>query len=901
MGTQVGRYALRTAELDGEDHHVGLFIAIDGPFRGSSIPLGLQEAAKFLAQLHAKAQDLVDGLTSDAAKQLLDFYDIHARFHEYYHEVNALGLPRHCRNIGIASGSGTGNRVDGKAKGSVGTFGQVNMGIMYRIYLSVPWPPFVKPVWVKLTGVDLEIYSDRIGRVFYGDLTVLGISILPSERTLGSAHYVDLAPGGMRNSGKEVRNEVNDAFDGFLGFLMKVAESTIGKTLLWLQGIRIDIPLMEGSLDNHCYMPTYTALDYNTSDLNWQPPCDAGECENGQTPFDNAYYENENAGHVCGTAGSLDFTFREMEKFENSRDLNRDGILDGCQCAKPPRNMLAWWPLEEPDPPGNNGVLDIAGGNSGIRLPLGIGPTYTPDGKVGGAFSFDGSDDYIHVVNRTLDIGTSDFSIEAWVRPTAELDVEPVFEHIHSNAEPPDEVRGYGLYVTSGEIVFLLRDADPFPASFSGPAVLGDGGWHHVGVTVDRDAQDGLKMFADGKLVATYDVSHLQGSLTNPASIFIGRSEASDSFFHGSIDELAIYKRALEPNEVKAVYGAGALGKCDEACYLPRMKAFCPGDEPVKVPLTICNYSHDARNYLYYLQGLPAGQGCDVDGPDTDDFNYLDDYPVHISCSCCRDVHILVDRPDGLSGWLTACYEGIVLNTDTQAFFSSQGALVGTSLWCPQLMPLPPWWESLPSAKSSSAASESGDSPCSGSSSVLGVLTGETAELRFEVTNVSDPDGELRYRLEPISAEINEPSQIPSLNGLPAGTAVEGTIEGLAIGETTIIPVNVEFTDHEPFDLQEVLLLTDADDDTNWELAASVKVRSQWCGDPAYLYSIGDLNLNCLIEGKDFALLGSAWRSEPGDPRWNPDFDIGIPADNVIDMRDLAVLADHWLETGMFP
>jgi hypothetical protein len=45
----------------------------------------------------------------------------------------------------------------------------------------------------------------------------------------------------------------------------------------------------------------------------------------------------------------------------------------------------------------------------------------------------------------------------------------------------------------------------------------------------------------------------------------------------------------------------------------------------------------------------------------------------------------------------------------------------------------------------------------------------------------------------------------------------------------------------------------------------------------------------------DFAILASAWRSNPGDENWNPICDISDPNDNVIDERDLAILTKYWL------
>jgi hypothetical protein len=48
----------------------------------------------------------------------------------------------------------------------------------------------------------------------------------------------------------------------------------------------------------------------------------------------------------------------------------------------------------------------------------------------------------------------------------------------------------------------------------------------------------------------------------------------------------------------------------------------------------------------------------------------------------------------------------------------------------------------------------------------------------------------------------------------------------------------------------------------------------------------------------DFAVLGSAWLSNPNDANWNPACDIFVPNDNIIDELDLAAFTENWL-TGM--
>ncbi len=56
----------------------------------------------------------------------------------------------------------------------------------------------------------------------------------------------------------------------------------------------------------------------------------------------------------------------------------------------------------------------------------------------------------------------------------------------------------------------------------------------------------------------------------------------------------------------------------------------------------------------------------------------------------------------------------------------------------------------------------------------------------------------------------------------------------------------------------------------------------------------GDLDGNLCVNFRDFAILANAWGSRPGDSNWDPNCDISIPSDDVIDKLDLAVLFAKW-------
>lgn len=56
----------------------------------------------------------------------------------------------------------------------------------------------------------------------------------------------------------------------------------------------------------------------------------------------------------------------------------------------------------------------------------------------------------------------------------------------------------------------------------------------------------------------------------------------------------------------------------------------------------------------------------------------------------------------------------------------------------------------------------------------------------------------------------------------------------------------------------------------------------------------GDLDRSGRVDMIDFALFGRAWLSERGEVHWDPECDISTPADDLIDMWDLAAFVEDW-------
>jgi len=212
-------------------------------------------------------------------------------------------------------------------------------------------------------------------------------------------------------------------------------------------------------------------------------------------------------------------------------------------CLAPPANMVSWWA-------GEQNANDVVGPNNGAMQ---NGATYAA-GKVGQAFFFDGVDDRIlvpHHANQNLGAG---ITVDAWVYPVSSghgrsiiqkrstLDIGGfVLETTHSPDGPANGLRS--VVWVGGQPVEAVTAANVVPLNT----------WTHVAVTYDGCW---MTVYVDGIGIQAV---HIMGAI-DPSNepVIIGRN----STWHGRIDELHMFNRALTALEVYEIYTAGAGGIC---------------------------------------------------------------------------------------------------------------------------------------------------------------------------------------------------------------------------------------------------------------------------------------------------------------------------------------------------
>jgi Concanavalin A-like lectin/glucanases superfamily/Domain of unknown function (DUF1929)/Bacterial Ig domain len=169
------------------------------------------------------------------------------------------------------------------------------------------------------------------------------------------------------------------------------------------------------------------------------------------------------------------------------------------------------------------------------------GATRVPDGRYGGALSFDGVNDTVSVPNDPAFNLSAGMTIEAWVKPTALTSWRSVVSKEQATALP------YALYASNdvGEPAGTVFTTSALAAS--GPPALGLATWTHLAMTWDG-AQ--VRLYVDGALVATRAAPG--NLLTSTGQLKIGGNALRGEFFSGLIDDVRVYDRPLSSDKIGA-------------------------------------------------------------------------------------------------------------------------------------------------------------------------------------------------------------------------------------------------------------------------------------------------------------------------------------------------------------
>lgn len=282
--------------------------------------------------------------------------------------------------------------------------------------------------------------------------------------------------------------------------------------------------------------------------------------------FTNAVFDNTNSHSIsigATSAGTERFTGDIDEVRVYNRVLSATEIWNlyqaggganvnsaDSQSDALERGLAGYWKLDD-----GSGTSATDASTNGSTGTLTNGPTWTT-GQIGGAVSFDGTDDYIIETGTTQYKFTSSFAFGGWFKSTANEDNRPVAGFDSGSSDRYNlvidnsgvESLGCNVRLTGGLISATLT------------TTVVTNSWYHLYCSYD-DSLKVVTLYANGAKVATSSTG--SGSLTDRGfglqKFAIGRSNGSSyTYWTGIIDEVHLYNRALSSEEIAKLYQSTA-------------------------------------------------------------------------------------------------------------------------------------------------------------------------------------------------------------------------------------------------------------------------------------------------------------------------------------------------------
>jgi hypothetical protein len=233
-------------------------------------------------------------------------------------------------------------------------------------------------------------------------------------------------------------------------------------------------------------------------------------------------------------------------------------VTDLTNC---PTDMISYWKLNETSGNTYSDYYNGHDGQAGTNAPIPIA------GIINGGQQFDGMNDEINVAASTdFNFGANEnFSIEFWMKHSGSIqDVNVII----GRDDAATQLHWWiGLTATEGKIAFYLTSKTGESYNVIGTTGLGDGNWHHI--TAVRDANQ-IKIYADGELEGSTATTYNNGFDSPTANLNIGWLNLDDGYhYDGALDEVAMYRRALDTSVVQEHYWGGLLNKgyCDKFIF----------------------------------------------------------------------------------------------------------------------------------------------------------------------------------------------------------------------------------------------------------------------------------------------------------------------------------------------
>ena len=207
--------------------------------------------------------------------------------------------------------------------------------------------------------------------------------------------------------------------------------------------------------------------------------------------------------------------------------------------------LAGYWALDE-----GTGTSATDSSTNGSTGTLTNSPTWTT-GQIGGAVSFDGTNDYITITPTAAIKPQAQMTISAWVKRNASGETDYIFWERDSVVQ---EEGLFFYYGSDNKVHFVFRITGTGYTDVASTTTVTDTNWHLV--TVTSGSSNATTFYIDGVNAGSGTTTTPNTGLTISSALLGARNGGGAPDFYGSItlDELRIYNRVLSPDEVAQLY-----------------------------------------------------------------------------------------------------------------------------------------------------------------------------------------------------------------------------------------------------------------------------------------------------------------------------------------------------------
>jgi len=244
-------------------------------------------------------------------------------------------------------------------------------------------------------------------------------------------------------------------------------------------------------------------------------------------------------------------------------------VTPAPQC---PDDMISYWKLDETSGTDYADYFDGNDGQAAVSVPVPV------PGLVEGAQYFNGTSDRITVADDSSLDWASDqsFTIELWAKFTnvASRNKVMIGRDGGGGGHPHWWI---GAQQGTGLVIFNLLDTNASGAATYSTSAVNDNTWHHI-VAVRDNGADMNRLYIDGVPEDSVGHDYTAGfdASTTLGIGYMAYAGNPDYYYDGSLDEIALYGRALHDEEIQQHYEDGLEGKgyCQDVPVATLLQAF---------------------------------------------------------------------------------------------------------------------------------------------------------------------------------------------------------------------------------------------------------------------------------------------------------------------------------------